>query len=1289
MPLHRRVRAITGRDGLLAACACAALLAWHAPAALGLSQRGHSFLGTITSPAEDKALNEPRAVAVSEDGTSAGDVYVLDRGNNRVVRFGPTGEFISAWGWGVTDGLKQYETCTQECREAISGTHRYQLSRASTAISVDNSTSPTDPSRGDVYVDAETATGSHVIDKFGPAGEPIEQITAVKTKFEGVVSTEPLEETPAGFTIAPDGTLWLYEESKVVGFANTNTRKAATTILEPLFEGEPAPGLALDGVGDFYLGHTGFSNREGTPDVLSKQNEIKNELGETALQTTIEEISPEDTSGSAVDQATKDVYLDNKTHLTELTDSGVVVQRLGEDMSREEPLKEGAGIAIVNSTSATDAAHAGFIYVADSAANDIAVYQPEPPGAPTIDGISSQDLTSQAVQLNGQIDPRGGATSYYFQYGTSDCKNEPAACTNVPSSPTTLSEGFAGYADQPATAELNTTNAPLSPATTYHYRLIAANAHGTIESPEATFTTPPTGGESRADQRGWELVSAADKNGGSVEPLTEGGGEIQAATSGTALAYITTAPIGEPQGNRSLEPTQILATRGTTGWSSQDIVTPNDQGTGLILGENEFPAFSESLALAIVQPFPGGGPLAEPPLTPPQSEGERGNQEKTIYLRANTPVPPENSEQEAYRAARKNGETMQNPGFLALVDAANTPPGTHYGQQLEFLDATPDLAHVVFKSKIALTPESAAGPNLYEWSATDNGKLTLVNRLPNGSAQAGAQLGEGGSLLRNAISTDGTRIIWNAENHLFVRDLASGETLRVDGSSNEQGAAVYQTASADDSKIFFTDEQRLTEGAGAQANKPDLYVCELGSTEGHLSCNLHDLTSPHSGEVADVRGLALGASEDGTTIYFVADGTLGSTPNKRGEQAQPGRCRPEPQPGDSCNLYSEHRGNSGWEPPLFIAQLSSEDSPDWEPAELRGNAIDLGRITARVSPKGRYIAFMSDQSLTGYDNRDANPAAQGARDEEVYLYDASSGTLICASCNPGGSRPRGVFDPTASEPANEEGWGLVVDRPKTWAGRWLAGSIPGWTKANRFHALHQARYLSDSGRLYFTSPADLTPEATNHKNDVYEYEPFGVPHGPHSCSSSSSTFTPSLNGCLGLVSSGAAAHESALLDASESGGENESSHTPEAEGGGDVFFTTAANLTPQDTDTAFDVYDAHECTIASPCLTPPTQQPPTPCEETATCRPYNPATPSLGTPATLPRPEQSVLPTTTLVKPKPPSRFQRLAAALKLCRSRHKHSRAARKACERQARKRYGPVRRARATQHRHHRGRR
>jgi len=229
--------------------------------------------------------------------------------------------------------------------------------------------------------------------------------------------------------------------------------------------------------------------------------------------------------------------------------------------------------------------------------------------------------------------------------------------------------------------------------------------------------------------------------------------------------------------------------------------------------------------------------------------------------------------------------------------------------------------------------------------------------------------------------------------------------------------------------------------------------------------------------------------------------------------------------------------------------------------------------------------------LTGYDNRDA---VSGKPDQEVYLYDAFTGHLVCASCNPTGARPVG------KQLDNEHATEAFLGGERAWESNkeahWLAAILPGWTEIGNGVSLYQPRYLSDSGRLFFNSDDALVPQDVNGTWDVYEYEPPGVPEGEHACTSASATFSGRSGGCVGLISSGTSARESAFLDASE--------------GGGDVFFLTSARLLPQDFDTALDVYDAHECTGASPCFPSPAVQPP-PCGTADSCKAAQTPQPSI------------------------------------------------------------------------------
>lgn len=136
-------------------------------------------------------------------------------------------------------------------------------------------------------------------------------------------------------------------------------------------------------------------------------------------------------------------------------------------------------------------------------------------------------------------------------------------------------------------------------------------------------------------------------------------------------------------------------------------------------------------------------------------------------------------------------------------------------------------------------------------------------------------------------------------------------------------------------------------------------------------------------------------------------------------------------------------------------------------------------------------------------------------------------------------------------------------------------------------------------------------------------------------------------------------------------------------GGNDAFFVTVSHLVPSDTDTALDVYDARVCTSESPCLTP-TPPPPPGCTGADACRPAGPPSEPPGAPpgsagftgpgSPLPSanlPSQGKLGEKTVKPaPKPLTRAQKLAKAIKACHKLKKKSK--RHACEAQARRKYG-----------------
>jgi hypothetical protein len=856
---------------------------------------------------------------------------------------------------------------------------------------------------------------------------------------------------------------------------------------------------------------------------------------------------------------------------------------------------------------------------------------------PGVTGTSVAEVTASSATLAGSVDPHGKPTSYYFQYSTGStegCGEDPGACLESPAPPGRV----LGSVDEPVDVTQHIQR--LAPATVYHYRLVAVSELQPGEpevfaGPDQTFTTQPVeAGFALADGRKWELVSPPDKHGALLLPIQESG-VSQASVSGDAVTYRATGPT-EAAAQGYSEYVQILSRRGEAGWGSQDISLPHSGAVGLgSRNGNEYRLFSEDLSRAVVAPLGPFSSLA-PCLSTPDSE-------RTPYLR----------------------ENMQACGgalgfYQPMLTTQDVPEGTTFGGPpanltgvASVLDGSGDLAHVVLASTTALAAPPNAGEKtpggLYEWSAASpaNAPLQLVSILPDGKMAGGAPLGSADKVTRGAVSSDGSRVVWSEEGgHLFVRDLARGKTLQVDApepgcvaakACGEGGVApAFQLAAREGSRVFFTDTQRLTADAGEIPGRADLYVCDVVEEAGGPACRLHNLTgvASGSGAGADVQGTVIGASGDGSWAYFVANGALV-------EGADKGACHENrPPPEASCNLYVVHEGAGGWGAPRLVAVLGGEDWPDWKGVEGTG----LDGLTARVSGNGRFVAFMSDRPLTGYDNRDA---ATHAPDEEVFLYDAEgnggAGRLVCASCHPTGARPAGVEYAKLRE-------GLAGDREAGFAlSQGIAGSVPGWTAFRGAQARHQSRYLSDAGRLFFDSSDGLVAQDVNHNLDVYEFEPTGV----GSCSSAAAGFSSATGGCVSLVSSGAAAGESGFIDASESGD--------------DVFFLTGERLVRGDFDGALDLYDAHACS-AAPCFSE-AEQPPA-CTTAEACRPGVSAQPGVfGAPASATFSGPGNLLVQAPAKPVVLTTAQKLAAALRAChKDRSKHKRAV---CERRAHKRY------------------
>jgi NHL repeat/WD40-like Beta Propeller Repeat len=1195
-------------------------------------------------------LNGALGLAVDNNPASEsfGDFYVFDDGNHRVQKFDSEGKFLLTFGKGVNLSTKG-DVCTsaesENCGQGAFGFGPGELSQTEGAVTVDAA-----GAAGTVYVGDFGR-----VEKFTPTGEFVSQWPV--GEGGGFISSVAVNKSAEVFVVGE-------------GIAGVHRYDPFGSELGVPFDTEGTPAkLALGPSGEVYVDehldsdtqHPHLVEYDSTGTVLKSFDigTIGGSLG-VAFGNAIERVyvlNPAAVRLVAVPPAGPLVVPGSEVPTdAKPSHAGVKAVVDPEGSPTEVHFEYGESTAYGSATPLVPLPEEGGLFSPQAATADLTGLKPNTvyhfravaenelgettfgpdatlttPPPVLISGESTTEVTPESARLSVEINPQGAATAYHFEYGTSTAYGQSA--------PEPDADAGAEEVNTPYSLIIE----HLSPGTVYHYRVVAHNVFGTVEGPDRTFTTGSTGSAALADGRAWEMVSPPTKNGSSLEAISEEGGLIESSERGDALAYIGRAPLGteaEPEGNQSIADTQFVARRHAPGaWETHDITTPHERPAGFHPGRRaEYLIFSSDLSKGLVEPF-GATPLA-PDAT-----------ERTPYVRDLT------------------------AGYTPLVTPNNVPPGTKFGGEettfsggketgggdyvggLELVGAAADLSSAAITSPLALTEdfttaEGGEHPSLYRWRS-DTRTLQLVSWLPattgtpqeTPAAVAGdrARLGARSEVIRHAVSADGDRLIYevedeSGEHHLFLRDMTLGKSvqldLREDGTSGG-GAPRFQDASVDGRVVFFTDEERLTANSTASRNElvSDLYRCEVQEVAGALKCNLTDLTVPvGSKEVSDVLGNIVGADEQGDRVYFVANGRFnpeavhGNCVRNSGKTTIPAAAA-------ACNLYV-YDGAS--EETRLVAVLSGRDFPDWGSED----ATNLMWLTARVSPNGRYLAFMSERSLTGYDNRDAR---SGGRDKEVFRYDFEQSQLTCVSCDRTGARPHGVFDSGAFP-------GLLVDRPGIWSHQWVAASIPGWTSIGKvglpIRAPHQSRYLANDGRLFFNSSEGLVSGDVNGQFDVYEYEPAGT----GSCDLET--------GCVALMSSGLDGGETAFLDASSEGN--------------DVFFLTQAKLSSNDTDSANDVYDAHVCTTAADCPSAASGAPP-PCATSDACRAAPAPQPDIfGAPASSTFSGAGNLAPVgaATLKPKPLTKAQLLARGLKAC---HKvKAKKKRVSCERRARKKYG-----------------
>jgi DNA-binding beta-propeller fold protein YncE len=566
----------------------------------------------------------------------------------------------------------------------------------------------------------------------------------------------------------------------------------------------------------------------------------------------------------------------------------------------------------------------------------------------------------------------------------------------------------------------------LAEATGYHFRVVASNAEGTSNGDDRTFTTRNADAADtcpnatiRAEQNATGLAECRAYE--QITPREKEGVAIetqisvQSAPSGDAIAYAAPGSIGGAPS--ATRSTYYIGRRGTDGWSAEPIDPPQDNRSTLFATPTRF--FSRGLESAMQ--------VSQEALVLGAIDGG-----SNLYRRNNI-----SGQRSLVAAADGDALTDEMGGIF-------TPPK---------VGATPDLSHLVFQSKSQLLPEAAPGVfNVYE---SVGGDLRLVSVDPQGGVDpGGAQLKTSLRLKGfNPISDDGRRVFFNSP----VSTFPQGLYMREDGAvtvpiSESQRAgdppgarpAAFAGASADGSLVYFTSGEQLTEDAIFNGGgNGSLYRYDV---ESETLTNLMSGVSPVTEGVPDVINV-LDVSEDGQSVYFLSGNAL------TGDAVY-----------GNTNLYLTDADGI-----RLVANLGSDPSPP----------------SFAASGDSNYLAVVSYSRPTGFDN--ASPGCAGDPSKgipagqcmEVFVYDAASDSLQCATCA------------TSGVGNHHSGIGPQSET--------ISEYVP--------------RAVTDDGRVFVTTGEALVPSDSNGASDVYQWQ----------------------NGKVALISSGRSPRPSTFVDASPSG----------------------------------------------------------------------------------------------------------------------------------------------------------
>jgi phosphodiesterase/alkaline phosphatase D-like protein len=391
----------------------------------------------------------PRQLTVDQ---SNGDVYVIDYSNNSLDRFDASGNpknFTAGPGAGSNEitGLPLGGFGSPDLNE----------------VAVDSSGGPAD---GDIYV----TDGEGKVRVFANSGEPLATLVG-----------SPLGAFELACGVAVDqanGDLYVSDlfTGRISRFSPSGSTVNETTDYSGAIATTVEPCSVAVGDGKLYTGNTNNSGPIYRYDTSAFATGTPPSPSSTVLDSSL-------STEVSVDPSNGDVYVDEGTRIHVYNSTGTSLYTFGEgDFGTGGFSSHSHGVAVMG--------EGGKAYVSDPAAHKVDVYTPSVGGSivlpPSVTTLAATGVGLASATLNATVNPNANlVTDCHFEY-VDDAEFQAEGFGSAQSTPCSPAPGGGGEA-VPVSAEPT----GLTPATTYHSRIVATTSVGTRAGGDATFTTKP------------------------------------------------------------------------------------------------------------------------------------------------------------------------------------------------------------------------------------------------------------------------------------------------------------------------------------------------------------------------------------------------------------------------------------------------------------------------------------------------------------------------------------------------------------------------------------------------------------------------------------------------------------------------------------------------------------------------------------------------------------------------------------------------------------------------------